>query len=380
MKKLKLTKVIASTLIAASVLVLNPIGANAEWKQNKTGWWYTEGSSWAKGFRAIDGSLYYFDQKGYMLDYTPNEFGETYGINSSGQFKNVTIHGAWAFCKLTGTIVAYVGSDSNVVIPDKIDNVAVTGIGYKAFFQCNILTNITIPSSVKNIGRYAFYGCTNLTSINIPASVKFIEQTALSGCSSLANISVDNNNANYKSIDGVLYSKEPKIVYYPGGKEILSKENGIEILCYPAGKVDKNYTIPSNVESIEGTAFSGCKNLTSIVIPNSVIKIGYSAFEDCTGLTEINIPDSVTSIENGAFYGCTNLTSVNIPNGVTSIERGTFQNCTNLKNITIPNSITRIDISAFSECKNIMFYVKSEAMKQLLIKSGINASKIVLTV
>ena len=34
MKKLKLTKVIASTLVVASVLALNPIGASAEWKQN----------------------------------------------------------------------------------------------------------------------------------------------------------------------------------------------------------------------------------------------------------------------------------------------------------------------------------------------------------
>lgn len=30
MKKLKLTKVIASALVVASVLMLNPIGANAE--------------------------------------------------------------------------------------------------------------------------------------------------------------------------------------------------------------------------------------------------------------------------------------------------------------------------------------------------------------
>ena len=34
MKKLKLTKVIASSLIVASVLALNPIGASASWKSN----------------------------------------------------------------------------------------------------------------------------------------------------------------------------------------------------------------------------------------------------------------------------------------------------------------------------------------------------------
>lgn len=55
MKKLKLTKLIDSTLAIASVLALNPIGVNAEWIQDNKGWWYTEGNSWAVGWRVIDG-------------------------------------------------------------------------------------------------------------------------------------------------------------------------------------------------------------------------------------------------------------------------------------------------------------------------------------
>lgn len=54
MKKLKLTKLISSALIAVSVVALNPIGVNAEWKSNSSGWWYTEGSGWATGWRLID--------------------------------------------------------------------------------------------------------------------------------------------------------------------------------------------------------------------------------------------------------------------------------------------------------------------------------------
>ncbi len=337
MEKLKLTKIVAGTLVIASVLVVNPIGASAEWKQDGRSWWYTEGSSWAKGWRVIDGSLYYFDQKGCLVYSTPNEFEREYGLNGNGQFTNVTIRGAWAFCKLTGEIVAYVGSDSNVVIPDKIDDVAVTNIGNKAFYQCKSLTNITIPNSVKCIERSAFYGCTNLTSINISDSVKGIQKYAFSGCSSLTKISVDNNNTNYKSIDGVLYSKD-----------------GTIIECYPAGKGDENYTIPNGVTSIES-----------------------SAFEGCTGLTGINIPDSVTSIEDCTFQDCTNLTNITIPNSVTSIKGGVFQGCKSLTSITIPDSVTSIESNSY---KNIIFYVKSAATKQLLIKAGVNASKIVVSV
>ena len=67
MKKLKLTKVIASTLLVASVLALNPIGASASWKQDSIGWWNTEGSSWSVGWKEIDGKWYYFGQDGYMV-------------------------------------------------------------------------------------------------------------------------------------------------------------------------------------------------------------------------------------------------------------------------------------------------------------------------
>ena len=66
MKKLKLTKVIASTLVVASILALNPIGASASWKQDSNGWWNTEGNSWSIGWKQIDGKWYYFNSDGYM--------------------------------------------------------------------------------------------------------------------------------------------------------------------------------------------------------------------------------------------------------------------------------------------------------------------------
>lgn len=65
-----LKKVLASLLVAASILVLNPIGTNATWKQNSTGWWYTIGSSWATGWAKIDGKWYYFYSNGYMAHNT----------------------------------------------------------------------------------------------------------------------------------------------------------------------------------------------------------------------------------------------------------------------------------------------------------------------
>ncbi|NFN94663.1 cell wall-binding protein [Clostridium botulinum] len=66
MKRIRLKKVIASALIVTSILALKPIGASAEWKNDNTGWWYSEGNSYSVGWKSIDGIWYYFYPNGYM--------------------------------------------------------------------------------------------------------------------------------------------------------------------------------------------------------------------------------------------------------------------------------------------------------------------------
>lgn len=56
----------ASALIVTSILALKPIGASAEWKNDNTGWWYSEGNSYSVGWKSIDGIWYYFYPNGYM--------------------------------------------------------------------------------------------------------------------------------------------------------------------------------------------------------------------------------------------------------------------------------------------------------------------------
>ncbi|EKQ57219.1 MULTISPECIES: cell wall-binding protein [unclassified Clostridium] len=81
MKNFKLRKLIASLLIAASALAINPVGASAEWKQDSTGWWYADGSSWYTGWKKIDGKWYYFERNGYMAH---DRYVDGYYLNSNG--------------------------------------------------------------------------------------------------------------------------------------------------------------------------------------------------------------------------------------------------------------------------------------------------------
>lgn len=359
---LKLTKLLAGTLVIASILSLNPIAANAEWKQDNKGWWYTEGSSWARGWRVIDGSLYYFEGNGYMVNTSSNMFfDKEYGLNSSGQFTNVTISGDWAFCKQTGKIVAYLGSESIINIPDNIDGITVTGIGSSAFGSPKI-TNVTIPSTVTTIGVYAFSGCTKLTNITIPNSVKNIFSNAFDDCISLTNITIPSS--------------------------VTKMGNSIFSHCYNL----TNVTIQDGVTFLGNATFSDCVKLTNITLPNTLTSIGQDTFGGCMNLKNIAIPSGVTSIGSSAFYYCTNLTSLILPDGVTDIGMGAFKDCTSLTSITIPNSVQNIETRSngpynkvietnlFEGSKNVKVYVKSETTKQLLISSGVSESQIVLIV
>ena len=204
------------------------------------------------------------------------------------------------------------------------------------FYDNASIKSVVIESGVTSIGICAFRCCTSLTSVTIPDSVTSIGYSAFNSCTSLTSINVEENNINYSSVNGVLFNR-----------------NQNELICYPAGKNDKNYEIPDSVTSIGDRAFSNCTSLTSVIIPNSVTSIGNSAFENCTSLTSVTIPDSVTSVSHSAFEGCTSLSNVILHDGVTDIAWMAFSGCKSLTSVTIPNSVTSIDDRAFSNCTSL---------------------------
>ena len=226
------------------------------------------------------------------------------------------------------------------------------------FQDCRSIKNIIIPSSVSTIKESAFSGCTSLSSVFIGSGVKELDKRGFYGCDSLAEITVDEKNANYSSLDGVLFNKDKtNIVIYPNGKKgsysLPNKVTKISSYAFCNCSGLTSVTIPNSVTSIGDSAFSGCTGLTNITIPNSVTSIGYGAFSGCTGLTSFTIPNSVTSIEGSAFSGCAGLTNIMIPNSVTSIGGSAFSGCTGLTSITIPESVTSLYGSTFDGCTNL---------------------------
>ena len=173
----------------------------------------------------------------------------------------------------------------------------VIALGEEAFYQAT-LSGITIPSSVTQIkyGCFLFANCPS--TINVPASVTDIEALAFAAFN-LTNINVDGDNPNYRSIGGLLFSKDTTtLVECPKSK---------------SGTI----TLPQNTKHLARYAFAYCQNITGVTFPEGLESIGYWAFVDNQRLNNVEIPSSVTHIGASPFVNCPVLTNLSINEGNT---------------------------------------------------------------
>ena len=290
--------------------------------------------------------------------------------------ENITLYAKWA---PTEDIIEFVLSNGEyavcdlvmdverVIIPSMYKGLPVTGISNFALSFSDSLKTVVIPDSIKWIGTHSFYKCTSLKSITLPSSLESIGNVTFCECYSLESITVDDGNQTFKSIDGVLYSKDGKT-----------------LICYPANKQGTCYTIPDGVTIIGRTSFAFCINLNTVIIPygvttvdgaafansrlervaipDSVVSIKADAFSGCELLKEVVLPSNIEIIETYAFYECSALESIVIPNGVKSIGFRAFYNCESLESIIIPGSVESIGRESFHGCTSLKTVVIEEGV------------------
>ena len=193
----------------------------------------------------------------------------------------------------------------------------VTRIGKMAFYNASQLQRVTIGENVKTIDEQAFSVCRNLSHVvigenvdsillsafasgnskikvlDIPKNVKYIDYKSLSAYS-LEAINVHPDNANYTSVDGVLFNKQ---------KNYLQE--------FPRSKAT-TYMVPDCVDTIGCSAFAYNHNIVLISFsPNSQLKhIEKEAFMGCILMQRLNLPASLQSIEERAFNGCSSLEAI----------------------------------------------------------------------
>ena len=196
------------------------------------------------------------------------------------------------------------GKKGTYSIPEGIES-----ISSDAFLNCIGLTGkLTIPEGVTSIGKNAFTYCENLTGISLPSTLTTIDLPAFNNCNSLTTIDVNSNNKHFKSIDGVLYTKD-----------------GSSIIRYPTNKTGK-YSIAEGVETVREYAFYGCDNLSALKLPSTLTTINNYAFYFCRNISGISFPSALMTIGENAFKGCSGLTNeLIIPENVTDIGYEAFE-------------------------------------------------------
>ncbi len=253
-------------------------------------------------------------------------------------------------------------------------------LGHLAFSNCTSLTQINLPDGLTTIDDYVFSNCSALVDITIPKTVTTIGIEVFSDCYLLKNIFVNAENEAYRSVDGVLYTKDMSV-----------------LVKYPLDKSGQTYTVPSGVKEIAWGAFEAAWDLVEIKLPDTITRICPNAFlrtvpynesrnvyGGCiylgkylidvkdTEITSCVVKEDTLCIAQNAFSGCDKLRTVILPQNITSIDDSTFAWCGSLESIYIPKSVTSIEMSAFYDCNAIQtVYYSGSIQDRNKITSGI---------
>lgn len=90
----------------------------------------------------------------------------------------------------SGIIENYSGPGGAVIVPEKINDIAVQVIGHNAFRQVPGLKSVILPEGLAVIGHFAFYGNPELVTVKIPKSLTFVGAFAFAFCPKLKNIAL----------------------------------------------------------------------------------------------------------------------------------------------------------------------------------------------
>ena len=268
---------------------------------------------------------------------------------------------------ITGNFAVVMKSEKakgDVVISDKVTfngrEYIVTDIAINAFRDCEDITSVTLPNTIRTIGSGAFWRCTKMTKTNIPNSVVSIGNQAYQQ----SGLTADH--------DGLMYVDDWLVGY--NFIEIDSPDGSgkkIKKMKRPEG----NVVIKEGTKGIAVGTFSLCSQVTSVTIPASVEYLGLPMFQYCKGLSSITIDERnnkydsrdhcnaiVEKKSNVLLAGCKGTI---IPNSVVSIGAHAFEKCESMFVITIPKGVERIGESAFSGCVDLVHFNIPETIVQI---------------
>lgn len=146
----------------------------------------------------------------------------------------------------------------DIVIPQTLGGIPVTGIGEKAFYYCNGITSVLIDDNIKSIGKSAFAFCGAISEVILPNTVEEIPDEAFYMCFNLSKVNLSKTNI----------------------KRIGAKAFGY---C----EFIQTITLPDTLETVGEEAFNWCSSIQKVIIGKGINEISASAFSKCYELRDI---------------------------------------------------------------------------------------------
>ena len=281
--------------------------------------------------------------------------------NDSGDGYNFSVH-----AELTTGTQYYLGfcfNDINLsaTVTVELDrfkpfSYTVLSDGTARITDCHVTGDVVIPSTidgytVSNLTQRLFWGESYITSVTIPATVTYFgnDKTdnsldyVFADCFHLKNIYVDPENPAFRSVDGVLYSRD-----------------GQTLISYPCNHPGKTYH--TDAAALGGSAFDSCNSLRFLFLENPDAVWKSNTFSYTGAVTTFYqeggsaAQKAKSEIESGREHSsssnyCKLLSTADIqtlPADLTEIEAEAFRG-TEIRYLIIPDSCTKIESGAFTD-------------------------------
>jgi len=264
------------------------------------------------------GAMYDYDYDSYNSGSAPWSDTEKYSIKEIVLPEGLTYIGAQSLC---------MSQVSEINIPSTVKE-----IGEEAFVGSNeLVTSITIPDSVEKIGKRAFSRFSRVSELTLGSGLKEIGESAFSNLFS--------KNCNAGTIT-------PFSLTIPASVEKIGP-----FAFHNAGITSLTFEEGCALKTIENQSFASCMALSELNLHEGLEKIGHASFQSCKRLLIITTPSTLKSIGHGAFTRNgtpMDARTVTLNEGLETIGRMAFRDDKNIASITIPSTVKKIGDEAFS--------------------------------
>lgn len=196
---------------------------------------------------------------------------------------------------------------AELTVPATIDGLPVSRIGEKAFQNCRLITEITLPDSITEIGAAAFKFCTKLEKATLPDTLTLLPENLFAEDSKLTAVNIPLNT---QTIGRSAFEKCESLseLQIPASVSVICEDAFFATAWLLERRAESPFVIVNGI-LIDGKTAKG-----DITIPAEAERIGQGAFGYNQNIVNVILPANVKAIETCGFYYCPELKTITILN------------------------------------------------------------------